>query len=73
MNDHPSTATPAPGDPIAALAALAAQYPAWSLRPGPAGYAAEHTSGDGRHIRYIAARSIGELASRLATAEVIEP
>jgi hypothetical protein len=63
----------APVDPLTALAALAARYPAWSLRPAPAGFAAEHTSGDGRHIRYIAARTVEELAAKLETAEVVEP
>jgi hypothetical protein len=69
MNDHPSVAPPAPGDP---LTALAAEYPEWQLRPAPQGVAAEHRSADGRSIRYIAARSVGELAAKLATVEAGE-
>jgi hypothetical protein len=69
MNDHPSVAPLAPGDP---LAALAAQYPQWQLRPAPPGVAAEHTSANGRHIRYIAARSVEDLAAKLATVETGE-
>ena len=66
MNDHPSVAPPVPGDP---LTALAAEYPEWHLHPAPPGVAAEHTSANGRRIRYIAARRVGELAAKLATAE----
>jgi hypothetical protein len=69
MSDHPSVASLAPGDP---LAALAAEYPQWQLRPAPPGFAAEQTSADGRHIRDIAARSVRELAAKLATAETGE-
>jgi hypothetical protein len=36
------------------------------VHPAPPGIAAEHTSADGRHIRYIAARSTEELAAKLA-------
>jgi hypothetical protein len=69
MNDHSSVAPLAPGDP---LTVLAAEYPDWQLRLAPPGFAAEQTSADGRHIRYIAARSVGELAAKLATAEAGE-
>ena len=71
MCTNPNTpATPAPGDP---LAVLAARFPAWSLRRSTFGFSAEHTSADGRHIRYIAGHSIAELAGKLETAEVVEP
>jgi len=67
---NPTTpATPAPLD----LADLAARYPEWSVRPAPPGFAAEHTSASGRHIRYIAARTVRELAEKLSVAEVVEP
>jgi hypothetical protein len=69
MNDHSNVAPLAPGDP---LTALAAEYPEWHLRPAPPGVAAEHRSANGRSIRYFAARSVVELAAKLATAEADE-
>jgi hypothetical protein len=71
MCTNPTTpATPAPDDP---LEVLAAQFPAWSLRRSPFGFSAEHTSANGRHIRYIAGHSLEELAGKLETAEMVEP
>ena len=55
------------------LAAMAARYPAWQIRRAPFGFSAEHTSANGRHIRYIAGHSLAELAGKLQTAEVVEP
>jgi hypothetical protein len=52
---------------------LAALYPAWSLRQSPFGLSAEHTSASGRQFRYLAGRTVTELAARLTTAEVVEP
>jgi hypothetical protein len=69
MTNPTTPATPAPLD----LAALAASYPEWSLRPAPPGFAAEHTSASGRHIRYIAARTIAELAEKLSVADLAGP
>ncbi len=71
MSDRPSQ----PGCPPATddLASLAARHPAWQLTVTRYGYAAEHTSADGRAIRYLAARTVEELAASLATAEVVEP
>ena len=34
---------------------------------------AEHRSADGRHIRYLVARSLTELGAKLETATVVEP
>lgn len=71
MCTNPTTpVTPAPDDQ---LAALAASYPAWSLRRAPFGFSAEHRSANGRHIRYIAGHSLAELAGKLQSAEVAEP
>jgi hypothetical protein len=72
MKDHPSPLASAATheDDLAALAAL---YPAWSLRQSPFGFSAEHTSASGRQFRYLGGRTVTELAARLTTAEVVEP
>jgi hypothetical protein len=73
---HDARRPPPPPPPLPdtdPLWALAAQYPAWSIHRSPFGYSAEHTSANGRHIRYLAGRSIEESADRLQTAEVVEP
>jgi hypothetical protein len=46
----------------------------WEIAPTVlGGWAAEHRSPDGRHIRYIVGRSAHELVGMLATAELVEP
>jgi hypothetical protein len=70
MTDRPSPVTPAPDDP---LAALAAQYPKWAIGPAAFGFAAEHRSASGHTIRYISAHTIKELAEKLSVAELVEP
>lgn len=75
MTDPTSPASPAPSS-LPPDALLAEYEDRWEILARPGGldvWTAEHRSRDGRSIRYLVGRTPGELAGKLASAEVVEP
>lgn len=70
MHDHATT----PPARSVTLADLVRRYgDAWEIRQQSCVWTAEYRSGDGRHIRYLAAHSLAEMAVKLGSASTVEP